>query len=355
MKHFLAFIIILLSLPSFGQNQLKKVDCNPNFTYRNQSLDSINEYYFGLDPIKKSIFMHHFRLLRAGQIIDIFSNDGLNFSGQLINKILEGKQVKTDYGKDEEFDKYVYEILQLDKIKSSELGQLILKQQIYSLPTDTLIKNWNKNWLDCGSIDFESKTNDIFQFSNYSCPWEQLDATDYIFQIRSLYKSFISILDLDHEYSVFESKLEKGKSYSSEGSTVMYIMTDKESDAWRKDKPRRDYLKSIKDTIDNYVNAELSKQKIKLNNIDCFETYKLIFSKNGYLKKVRVLEYDKPKLKDGLDSYIKDNREIRKCRQKIKEIFESINLNFLNLKYGFTRKISFGNNQEIEYSDDTNY
>ncbi len=77
---------------------------------------------------------------------------------------------------------------------------------------------------------------------------------------------------------------------------MMYKMTDQQSEHLRKSKPQRDFMKSVKDTIDTYLNSELQKQDIKLNGIDCFEDYRLTFGKNGKLKKVTLSDYDKPTL-----------------------------------------------------------
>jgi len=163
-----------------------------------------------------------------------------------------------------------------------------------------------------------------------------------------MYDTIGQILDLQNKYSEFESRLEKGKTYSKNGFLMKYIMTEKQSIAFQKNKPRRDYLNSIKDTIDNYLKSEYAKQKIQFNEIDCFEDYRLTFNENGKLKKVKVSDYNKPKLSDGLDFYFEDKREIRKCRKLIKQIFKEIDLSSFNLKYKVYRTLSFGLENEMQ-------
>ena len=232
---------------------------------------------------------------------------------------------------------------------------MILNQNLYSIPTDTLVDGWNFGWLDCGSISFSFKTENNFQFSEYACHWNQNDTINYVIAVKRMYDNFDQILDLQNKYSDFESKLEKGKIYSKNGFRMMYIMTKKQSLAFQKSKPKREYLTSIKDTIDNYLKSEISKQNIKFNNIDCFEDYHLTFNKNGKLGKVKVSDYDEPKLSDGLDFYITDRREIRKCKKLIKLIFKEIDLSSFNLTYKVNRTLHFGIDDKVQLRDNTRY
>ncbi len=103
------------------------------------------------------------------------------------------------------------------------------------------------------------------------------------------------------------------------------------------------------------MKSEIAKQKIQFSEIDCFEDYQLIFNVNGKLEKVKVSEYDKPKISNGLDFYFEDKREIRKCKKMIKQIFKEIDLSSFNLKYKINRTLSFGYEKEIQLRDNTIY
>ena len=124
---------------------------------------------------------------------------------------------------------------------------------------------------------------------------------------------------------------------------MTYIMTEKQEEAWKKDKPRRDYLKSIKDTIDNYINFKLDSLQATSNlmKFSCFDSYHLTFSKNGKLKKIWTSPEDNMKIGDGLSFYIEDKLEIWKCRKKIKKIFKLINLKSFHLRYELYRTFYF--------------
>jgi hypothetical protein len=354
MRITIAVILLLISTFDVFSQNVKTIKVNPDYLRNKHPQSELNEYYFGVKPIGRSDYTFHFRRREDGQIIDIYSNDGNSFSGQLVNEIIEYKQVKSEYGVDSKPNKYVFETLELDKTESTELGKIIIDKKLYIIPTDTLIKSWSHNWLDCGSISFEYKLKDSCYLTKYTCLEGQDENVEYVKQIKNLYDTINHIFKLDSIYSEFEKKLKKGRSYSANEFSLKYILTDKQAKRWREDAPQRSYLKSIKDTIDNYLNTELSNQSMNLNNIDCFEDYELTFGKNGKLEKVTISNFDKPKISEGLNSYRDDMKEIRKCRRLIKQIFEKINLGFLDLKYKVHRTISF-DNKKYSLSDKTSY
>lgn len=354
-KTTLLILTILIVLNSYSQDELHSVKLSDEYSWRSHSQSELNEFYYKVEPITNSMYKYHFRHQRDGQIIDIYSDNGIVFSGELINSITQYKDIKTDYGTDSKADSYIYESVQLNTDSATKIGKMILNQKFYSTPTDTLIAGWNFNWLDCGAISFSFKIQNVFQYSEYTCHWHQHDSINYITTIKTMYDTIGQMLDLQTKYTEFTSKLEKGKTYSKNGSVMMYIMTERQSLAFQKSKPQREYLKSIKDTVDIYLKSEIAKQEIQLNEIDCFENYHLIFNKNGKLNKVEVSDYDKPKLSDGLDFYFEDKREIRKCKKIIKRIFKEIDLSSFNLKYTIYRTLSFGLENDVQLRDNTIY
>ena len=163
-------------------------------------------------------------------------------------------------------------------------------------------------------------------------------------KIKNTYDSITAILDLKSLFSDFKNKLEKGKYYSN-GFWTAYIMTDKQSKRWEDSKPQRDYLNSIKDTITGYLNFRLNELIENPADIDCFDEYYLLFTKNGELKKVSIIE-------TGLDRESK--REYKKCKRIIQTTFKKIKIDFVDPKYEFTRKIGF-RNDKINVYDPTRY
>lgn len=324
---------------------MNKVDLDENYSWQNHSEEEINKYYFGLKPINDSDNKYHFRYIKTGQIIDLISNDGIEFSGQLTNVITEYKSIKTEFGKESKAKNYVYEIKKLDKTISTKVGKYILKQKTYSIPADTLISNWNFGWFDCFGISLNYKLKDKFHLTSYTCPWNQLDSIKYVTQIKNTYKFINHTLELENEYSKFTSKLEKGKSYSKDSYTMMYLLTDKENKLRKKGKPQRDYLKSIKDTIDNYLEKELNRLISNSTELNCYDDYHLIFSKNGKLKSMKVDMGFWERLSD---------KDYKKCKRILKEAFREIRIDFVDTKYDFYRELSFGQ-KEIYIYDPTIY
>lgn len=332
-KSLLILFCFLISIKAISQVQLQKKKLNDEYSWNNSTQEERNEYYFGIKPIKLSNEKYHFRYVKYGQIVDLKSDDGIEFSGQLINEITESKAIKTGYGNDSEPTNYVFEFVELEKVKSSKIGQLILKEKIYQIPTDTLIDNWNFNWLHCGSINFYYKTENSINSKNYSCPWNQNDTIRKAIPIKNIDNKLNELFELKEKYSEFTSKLEKGKSYSKDGYRQMYIMTEKESQGWRNGKPVRDYKKSIKDTIDNYLEFKLNELIPNSTELNCYDDYNLTFSKNGRLKNMKVDMGFWERLSD---------KEYKKCKRILRKAFREIKIDFVDPKYEFSRELSFG-------------
>lgn len=359
MKQTLAFILtITVSVAVYGQqHQHKKV--NNDYSWRTATKSQIDSFYYDLNPIQTSEKQTHLRISLTGQIVDIFSSYGKNYEGVLTNIITEYSSKKGKKRKYEESfaSQKVFQKKDLDNTKVKYVFDSLIASSQLEIPTDSLIPNWNMNFLHCGSIHFEYKIDRKFKTQSYFCPWSQSDTVSYKSIIVGNYDLIKTTFNLDSVYKQFENELPKGKSYSRDGYRMMYKLTDKESETWAKAKPRRDYMERIKDSVDNYIDLKLSNQEVKLDEIDCFENYQLVFGKNGKLKKIDVFEYDKPKLRNslGLGDYLEDKREISKCKKKIKELFSEIDLSFLNLEYRIYRSFSFDHKGKYRLNDDTMY
>lgn len=94
---------------------------------------------------------------------------------------------------------------------------------------------------------------------HYGCSNGQDTLADLkIKKIRNLQDRIDITLHLSESYTAFDKKLEKGKWYTNEFYQSMYKLSDKESENWNKYKPRRDYLASVKDTVDSYIKERLN-------------------------------------------------------------------------------------------------
>lgn len=338
-------ILLLQSINSFSQENFERKNLNDKYSWNNSTKNERNEYYFGIKPINSSKSEFHFRYEKSSQIIDLYSENGIDFKGQVVNLIQENKTVKTDYGKDSRAFNYLFEKVEIANSKATKAGQLILNQKSYSIPTDSLINNWSFGWTDCGAIKFDYKVKTNIYRKSYTCAKNQNDSLEYVSKIKKLTDSLNQILDLKKSYDNFSSKLPKGKSYTIDGWINMYIMTEKQNEGWKKTKPIRDYKKSIKDTIDNYLEQKLNELIPNSTELDCFDEYRLTFSKNGKLKKMKV--------DMGFWERMFD-KDYKKCKGILRKAFKEIKIDFVDPKYEFYRNLSFGQ-KDIYIYDPTIY
>lgn len=335
----------MTSISSFSQQEFERKKLNDKYSWNNSTQDERNEYYFGIKPVKSSKSEYHFRYKKSNQIIDLQSENGINFKGQIINLIQENKEVKTDYGKDSRAFNYIFERKEIPSSEASKAGQLILNQKSYSIPTDSLINNWSFSWMDCGAIKFDYKVKTNFYQKTYTCARNQKDSLEFVIEIKKLTDSLSQILELKKSYDDFNSRLPKGKYYTIGGWIIMYIMTEKQSEGWRNGKPIRDYKKSIKDTIDNYLELKLNELIPNSTELNCYDDYSLTFSKKGKLKSMKV--------NMGFLERMFDN-DYKKCRRILKKAFRKIKIDFIDPKYEFYRNLRFGQ-KEIYIYDPTVY
>lgn len=354
------FIFIVLTISAQGQViglQTKLID--DAYTWRTVKSEQLDSFYFNLQPIQTTKYKTHIRISLTGQSLDFYSSDNEKYLGRLTNYITEYISVKdkdSDYDQSKEHQ-YVFEQIDLEQALVDNVVKKLLKSKQPEIPTDTLIASWQHFFLHCNGLAFQFNLNGKYTKQIFHCPWGQKDTVEYKQVVLDNYQTLKSTFQLDSLYKSFENKLPKGKSYSSDGYRMLYKWTDKQAEDWSKRQPQRDFMKSVKDTVDSYINTELKKQKIELKEIECFQDYSLTFGRNGKLKEVNISHYDKPKLKNslGLGDYLADKKEIRKCKSKIRQIFKKIDLSFLNLKSEIYRTFSFDHNNEYQLRDDTIY
>ena len=333
-NQFLLFLFcFFISVKATSQSNFERKILNDEYSWNNSSQNERNKYYFGIDSLNLSTSEYHFRYEKSSQIIDLYSDNGIDFKGQIINIIQENKTVKTDYGKDSRAFNYLFERKEISNSEATKAGQLILSEKSYYIPTDSLINNWSFGWTDCGAITFDYKVKTSFHHKSYTCAKNQKDSLDFVIKIKKTTDSLQGILDLKKAYDNFKSRLPKGKSYTIDGWINMYIMTDKQSEGWRNGKPIRDYKKSIKDTIDNYLEFKLNELIPNSTELNCYDDYSLTFSKKGKLKNMKVDMGFWERLSD---------KDYKKCKRILKKAFREIKIDFVDPKYEFSRELSFG-------------
>lgn len=327
MKSALLILTFLTFNSAFGQTGL---------TSYSADLPMQDSLEVALVDIEKSEYAFYFRLLTSGQTVEIFSQDNRNFQGTITNSIKEYSQIKIEDDIRTQATKLFTEKVTIDTSVAASIAQQIRVSGQTSIPTDTLIKSWRRYYLHCGSLIFEIKNEGKYIEQSFHCPWGQPDSVEFKDVILSNYDLLKQELKLDSIYHGFWKQLPKGKTYSRIGHRMTYKLTDEQTAAWEKDKPRRDYLKSIKDTVDSYLKMRLEEIQATSDstNSPCRRAH-LTFGTNGKLKKIRTNR--DIKLSDGLSWYIEELVEDRRCKKAIKRIFKKINLSSLNLEHDIHR------------------
>lgn len=328
---FLIITFLALATNSFAFAQSRFTSYSADFPLK----DSLK---VELLDIQKSEYPFYFRLRLSGQTVDIFSEDNKTYQGEIKSYIREYKQIKTDGEYHSKAVQLHLKKVEIDSLLAKSIAIRIINSGQPELPTDDLIESWKKWFLHCGNLKFEIKNKDRFVEQSYHCPWSQPDSVEFKDIILSNYDILKQELQLDSLYEVLYSQLPKGKTYSRSGYGMTYILTKKQEDQRNKDKPRRIYLKSIKDTVDNYLNAKVNELKNSTTSLkhDCYSGYSLTFGKNGRLKKVRE-RGSSMKISDGLFWYLGDVIEERRCVRQTKKILKSINLKAFDLEHDVYR------------------
>jgi hypothetical protein len=299
-----------------------------------------------LVDIEKSEYQFYFRAFLGRQVVELFSGDMNTFSGSITSSIKEFDQVRIKGEKQTKAIKFHVEKIPIDSTLASTIANEIMQSGQLKVPTDSLIDTWTRWYLHCGSLKFEMKKNRNYITQSFHCPWSQPDSVQFKDVILRNYNLLVTQLQLDSVYNEFWNQLPLGKSYSSSGYGMTYKLTEKEEKYWQKGKPRRDYLKSIKDTIDTFIRANINAlDTLPVIHEDedhsCFHDFYLTFGKDGELKEVWTRPIDRQVLKiDGISSYIWDVREAKKCMKEVEEIMKDINLSDFNLEYEVTRTVN---------------
>jgi hypothetical protein len=327
MKYIFIILFFLLSINLYAQGGLK----TKKFDYDIKRLESIGDDCWV-----------HIVFRSDSQSVVMFSKNGKDFSGYLFNFIGEYKKVKTEFWTHLEPRRIVYEKIELNNAQCSKMGSQLLREKFYDIPSDTAIEDWDFAWLHCVDFYFKFKIDTTVSEMKYRCAIMQHDSVAYAKQIKETYDSLVSVLGLISKYSDFKIRQKKGRTYGSGYSTV-YFKTNRELKKWESEKPKREYLYSIKDSLSEIVEDRLNKIFKNPKEAESLDFYRLTFSKTGKLKKV-------------VPTFPPKNDEYKKVVKLIKAKVKKINLSPIDPKYEFTRIIYYNDDKRVvRVSDDTNY
>lgn len=343
MRFVLIITVSLISVNINSQESIKSVEIDPEYIWGNSEYWERDSVYFNLPSVKNSRYKSHFRIYLERYLIDLFSNNETNYSGIVTTRITQLVSKKTEWGEDWVDDRIYFKQVEIEDSLATNLALSIIESGQPTALTESFIDYWKTRFLHCSSIRFHFKIDEYFRPQYYSCPWGQDTTKSEVITVLNVYNEISEKLELGKRFDELKSELPKGRTYSSDGYRLMYLFTEKELKAWKKNAPRRDYLDSVKDTTISYLKSYLSEQSELNTDTECFETFSLKIGKDGYLNDISVLNYDKPKLRDGF----KERKRVKNCERMLSKIFSKIDLSTFELEYPVIRTVNFSYDDKI--------
>jgi hypothetical protein len=264
---------------------------------------------------------YHFRYWTDKQVVDIWTLDGLTFNGLITsytNSYIEHSPEKKSQKASKTFYKQVY----LDTSTAKKAYQLI--RHIETIPTDKSVKGWVQGF-DGDEYIFETSTPSTYCFRQYWTPSVQDSSLMEARDIQNFLIEMDSTLKLHDQYKKFFSTLNPGN-YIGDGGTMTIKLTPVQIQYFKKAKPYRDYLYSVKDTLDHYLSDTLTKIISHYGGLKCYDDFFLKFSKDNKLLAITT----NSKFSDS-----EDKRDFIGCKKKIINAFNFINVDFVHSKVAY--------------------
>ncbi|MCO6147341.1 hypothetical protein [Flavobacterium sp. NRK1] len=282
--------------------------------------DDMQLLYANLPRIKNSPYKYHFRYRENNQVADIYSNDGINFKGRILNNvILENSD--TIKRKENLRDTYIFRYTNVKSDKASQIGQFIIRNKINTIPSRENFPQWNIYSIGGGGISFDFKADEAITHTIYDCPRCQDNTHEDVLKIKKLYFDLRSILNWNQLFVNFNDKLEPGRYYYDGFFSWDSPIKDKVR-KWKKRRRAEGKIAPYIKVIEEHLTTAL--KNTNRSELPADGRYKIYFNKKGKVKKV---VYD-------ADRYIKVSSYNAK---KIKAIFKNNGIKNLNLKYGFVQ------------------
>ncbi len=296
------FIIIYFLFVSFnllGQNELKFVTIDKEYKDTKSSLDEFEKYYFKLIDLKNSTYKLHMRFLMDNRkIFDLYSNDRINFDGQIVSYVTQQDKVTDQNGKKIEIpNKYVYGITKLDTETSNKIGRKILDLNLMGSDSKPCEHDYA-----FGKMYFTMKSD--LKISERSFMGPLCDVA------QDFYNFIDNDLNFSEKFHEFTNQLEKGKFYTYD-SIDFYKSTDEEHNRWKKDecisithigasdKPLLAIIIS-KDSVANFVAIDFANGKSN----QYYDGQNYIVDKKTYSKlKTLIVNYKKNRKYDEKKEY----------------------------------------------------
>ncbi len=322
-------VICILTTTAYGQNN-KTINI-PHHKNRDSTLwykwQHEREDKLKLTNLISCTENFHFRFWTTGQAVDIWTNDYKSFFGRLTNYSYSYEPFDYDKQKRKPSRTFSNQV-QLDTSLARQSYCLI--NAISSIPDQDSITGWGQGF-DGITYFFETSTPVYYSFKRYWTPTAQDSNLIEAKQIQKFVDSIYTILNLSIEFDKFFTTLKPGL-YTNDNFMISRKLTEKQIETWKKYKPNRDYMASVKDTLNNYLSDTLTKIFQKYGELECYNHFYLKFSKKNTLIKITTNSHFL-NFKDRMDSY--------KCRRKIRKAFKDVQFDFVHSKVSYWKAIYY--------------
>ena len=319
----ICFQLCFIVLNCFGQHT-KALSGDTTFWYKLQ-LEKCEE--LKLPQLIPSTDNFHFRFWTDDQSVDIWTTDGKTFGGLVTSylKLYQENNLKKSSKKQAGI--FVQQV-SLDTAVARKA--FYLTKHISAIPSDKFIRGWVQGF-DGIEYIIETSTPTTYGFRTYWTPSAQDSSLTEVKTMLSFVKDLDSLLRLGNKFNHFFSTLKPGP-YSYDGPMVMVKLTKKQNEYYKRTKPFRDYLASVRDTLNHYLSDTLTKILTNYDGLKCYDEFFLKFSRDNRLLKIAT----NSELTDR-----EDKKEYHDCKRKITSAFNHISINFVHSKVAYWKELRY--------------
>jgi hypothetical protein len=195
----LLIVLCLIAQSSFGQSKTIQIFANGWYP-RVSELTRV----FNLKNLTTSAEPFHFRFWTEIQVVDIWTTNNKTFQGKLIYYARESNEGRTVQDTIERIHSHITNI---DTSTARQIYQFVNKQQLFTIPTQDSIKDWNYGY-DGTAYFVEYSTPSIYSFKDYWLPEVQpfKEAKVIVNVLHYLQQT----LNMDNDWYTYVKTLPKG-------------------------------------------------------------------------------------------------------------------------------------------------
>lgn len=316
-------LICLLGLPHFIAAQVKAKRLLSR-DHEHLSTPFVDSIYLGLITIKHSDFKTHIRINLDYQTVDLFSTDGILFTGRLINKTISFKEKEARGEYISKPVKFIYQFLDLDTTICTKLAGQLLSSGQHTLSDKDTSKYFGH---PCNAIHFQFKCDDNYSMQHYYCTYLEGDTDTFNEVVFTNYHFLDTLLRLKFHQDSFINLLPRKKRYATSRTEMVYLLGRKE-----KFPTHRTYMYNVSDVLNPYLTDTLQKLITLPAGLLCPDRFYLRFSKKGRLTKVGVHRSYK-----GAPV----SPTVRECMYIIRTAFRKVKVDIIHPRKHYYRFLSF--------------